>query len=479
MLLLRSLATLALAMAAVAPARAQAPALSVTAVRFYRPDTKQTRVRAFVQVPYALLTPAGSRVSYTVRLKVSDSTGLALVTNDWSSHAQVVGRNETGASALEMVEFAVTPGSYRLDVAVQDSTSGRQASTSATVAGYSDDPGASDLLLSPSMRIADANDSVPRAGELRRGNTLITAVAHLRLTPLRPALYYLLEAYNPGSAEAKGTMAVAIADSTGRALVKTAPAPVTVQPGGGVLRGQLDLAGLPPGHYTMKTSVALGSKTIERSADFTMAELQATLARDTVRLASERLTDEGFFAQLDEAKLDQYFEPLGYLASRSELRAYSKAMAPAAKRRFLAEFWKQHHFPEGSVRNEFREGFYQRIDYANRYFVEKGRGQQPGWKSDRGRIFARNGAPTDSLARQQEGQAPRYTAWKYAKGKGRYYVFVDRTGIGNWVLVATNDLKENSLPGWEEILTNQGVTDIARFVGNDFRTTSSPAQGPN
>jgi GWxTD domain-containing protein len=225
--------------------------------------------------------------------------------------------------------------------------------------------------------------------------------------------------------------------------------------------------------------VAIGGTTIERSADFTMAELGETLARDTVRLASERFTDEGFFAQLDESKLDAYEEPLIYLAQPGELRPYSKDMTPSAKRRFLTEFWKKRHFPENRPRNDFREGFYGRVNYANKYFVEKGRGQQPGWKSDRGRVFARNGVPDDSLARQQEGQAPRYTAWKYSAGKARYYVFTDRTGIGNWVLLTTNDLRENSLPGWEAILGGPALQDLSRFIGNDFYSTSRPTAGQN
>ena len=87
---------------------------------------------------------------------------------------------------------------------------------------------------------------------------LVTAAARLDLTPLRPTAYYLLEAYS--TQEATGTLRLRVADSTGKALITTAETPVQVPAGGGVLKGQLDLAGLPPGHYAMVAALHLGGK---------------------------------------------------------------------------------------------------------------------------------------------------------------------------------------------------------------------------
>ena len=49
---------------------------------------------------------------------------------------------------------------------------------------------------------------------------------------------------------------------------------MTVAAGGSVLKGQLDLAGLPEGDYTMVASLKLGGRSIERSAAISMAGLQ-------------------------------------------------------------------------------------------------------------------------------------------------------------------------------------------------------------
>src|SRR3954453_19404223 len=62
------------------------------AVRFYRADQNQTRVKGLVQIPLGSLQPAkeGGQASYTVAVRVADSTGLALYQQSWQSHAGVV-----------------------------------------------------------------------------------------------------------------------------------------------------------------------------------------------------------------------------------------------------------------------------------------------------------------------------------------------------------------------------------------------------
>jgi GWxTD domain-containing protein len=457
-----------------ASARAQQPVgLNLRAVRFYRADTKQTRVRAFVQIPYALMSAAGNQATYEVRVRVSDSTGLTLYKNSWNSHAPASLLQQPGAEVMEMVDFAVAPGTYRLDVAVQDSASGRQAERGIALQGFNGTPDASDLLLSPAMRVADKSDTVPRAGEMRDGSTLITAVATLRLTPLRTKAYYLLEAYNPSPAPLDGTMAVAVLDQNGKAVIPPPSAKVSIAPGGGVLRGQLDLDGLPAGRYTMTVKVDAGAKHFERSSEFVMADLQETMARDTLRIAEEKSTDEGYFRYMSPENLDAAEAPLSLIARSGELKAWSPSLSVEAKRRFLTEFWDARDRQTPGI----RQAFYDRIAYANRAFIERGRGQQPGWKSDRGRIWAKNGVPDDSLAKLPQGRAPRWTAWRYTHGRGRYYVFVDRTGVGNWVLLTTDDRFESTLPGWQDILTPDAVRELGQYVGTNFQ--QSDLGGPN
>jgi GWxTD domain-containing protein len=436
------------------------------AVRFYRADQDRTRVKGLVQIPLAFLQPGGKggQASYTVAVRVADSTGLALYQQSWQSHATPV--QDSNAYTVEIVDFAVAPGKYRFEVAVEDSASGRKLTSATDLQALSDSSVASDLLIAPEMRLATANDTVPRPGEFRTGNNLVTATARVLLTPLRATVFYLLEAY--AEREADGTLSVAIRDSTGRPTMRTQPLPVKVTAGGSVLKGQLDLTGLPPGNYSMLAELKLGGRTIQRSADFSMAGLTETLAKDAARREAERVTDEGYFGQMSEADLEMAEAPLEYIAEPRELAAWSSKLSTDAKRRFLTAFWKQRDPTPGTDRNERREAFYGAVEYANKTFKEGGRNAVSGWRSDRGRIYAKNGAPDEVFRRQQEGRAPPYEVWSYAKGKGYYYIFADRSGFGAYTLIHSNDLKETGLPGWTDVLGGPAVDDAGRFLGLDL-----------
>lgn len=450
---------------------AQGPdALAVRPVRYFRTEQNQpvTRVRAFIQIPLAALDPApGGLLSYQVTVKLTDGSGVVLHSDTWRNHAPAAARMP-GAYGIDMIDFAVTPGKFTVDVDVIDSVSGRQLTNRGAVEGFGAAPEASDLLLASSMRVADANDTVPRPGEMRRGNTLLNAAANLRLTPLRTSAYYILEAYNGTSGETSGTMAVSISDPSGKVLFRTQPAPVRIASGGGLLKGSVNLEGLPPGPYELRVAVTLPGGSFERSAPLIMADLQQTLERDTARIAAERQTDEGFFRHMDIEGLDSAFAPLYYIGTPAELKPWKKEMNEDLKRRFLADFWSRRDPNQATVRNEAREQFYDAISFANRTYGER---RVPGWKTDRGRVFAKYGAPDDVLRRLQEMPNSRpYEVWRYTRGKQRWFIFADRSGLQNFKLINSNDLSEVRVPDWREVIGEEAVRDIGRFLGVDFYT---------
>jgi GWxTD domain-containing protein len=442
--------------------------LVLRAVRSYRADQGRTDVNAFVQIPYAVLTPStegtDGQLSYRVSVRLTDSTGLTLMKDAWQNHAPAALRSPA-ASGVEMIRFSLAPGRYQLTVNVQDSVSGRIVESTQALEGFKTAPAASDLLLSPGIRPATDNDTVPRAAELRWGKMLVTAAAQLQLTPLRSNLFYLLEAYSP--AQETGNLRLKVIDSTGKTLMTTSATQVVVPAGGGVLKGQLDLAGLPAGQYTLTASLDVGNRPIERSAGFWMAGLDETLEKDVARREAAKGTDEGYFSEMDEAALQKAKEPLILIAASGELSPYSKSLTLRAKRRFLSEFWQRRDPTPNAPGNEARERFYDAVAYAERTYAEKGRGAIPGWKTDRGRIYVKNGSPDDELQRPMAGRSPPYEVWRYRRGKDRYYIFADRSGgLGNFQLIKTNDVKETGSLDWAEILHKEdAVLDIERFLG--------------
>jgi GWxTD domain-containing protein len=457
------------ALTAAVPARQGAPnELAVSAVRFYRPDGRFTQVKVFIQIPAMSLEPAGAAsgdlMTYLMDVRVRDSTGLELVHNSWSGRVPAAAR-APGVTALEILEFPVTPGRYKIEVEVTDSTSGRKLASALAIEGFRSAPGVSDLLLAPLIREVGPTDTVPAPGEIRRGDLLITGSAELRLTPLRSKAFYLVEAYN--SAEDSARLAITVTDRSGKALVSTAPSRARLPQGGGVLTGVVDVAGLPAGEYRLTARLDMGGATLERTAEFSMAELSETVAKEADRREARRVTDEGHFASMTAQQLDAAAAPLSLIAKSGEMAAYKKDISLRAKQRFLAEFWARRDPSAGTPRNEMRETFYDAIAYADSNYRERGRVLTPGWKTDRGRIYTRHGAPDDLMRKQQEGYAPPNEIWRYSRGKGNYYIFADRTGVGGYKLIRSNDLQEVGDPNWQRIVGIRALEDIAQYLNLD------------
>ena len=97
------------------------------------------------------------------------------------------------------------------------------------------------------------------------------------------------------------------------------------------------------------------------------------------------------------------------------------------------EFWTQRDPTPGTYRNELKEEFFKRVDFANQNFPEIVTGRE-GWETDRGKIYIKNGPP-DELDRQPtEINMPTAEIWFYAKQNKRF-IFSDRQGNGVYRLV--------------------------------------------
>lgn len=444
--------------------------MAVRAVRFYRAGTHQTLVKAFVQIPYVLFAGdpgvgPNRQIAYSVSVKVSDSTGLGLLQEGWTNHIDKA-LALPGVVGLEMLEFPVLAGSYVLDIGVEDSATGRRATVQTRIEGFREPPSVSDLLLSPDIRVASPGDTVPMPGELRIGSALIAGAVELHLTPLKSEAYYLLEAYS--TAPTNGTLSATIRDSLGKTLLKTPDAAISVPAGGGVLKGQLNLTGLPEGRYVMAVAVQLGGVESVREQALTMAGLGETLAKEAARAEMERQTDAGYFSAMSEAQLDSAAGPLLYIATPADGLNLYKDLSLDAKRRWLTEFWSRRDPTPGAAQNESRVQFYAAVAYADEQFKEGGRRTTPGWRSDRGRIYAKYGPYDEFLDRVSVGQAPPYQVWRYTKQKDRYFIFVDKGNMGAFQLIYSNDVTEVSRPDWQDILTADGVIDVGRWLGVNF-----------
>jgi len=459
-MLVQSMRMAALVACSAASAAAQAPqpgpaaSLELDAVRFYRSASAQTVVDGFGRVPFTLLDPLtrgpDGVAAYRVTISVRDSANLELVNQSWTRTVPARMLSMTRGSALEHFAFAAKPGAYAVELTVRDSASERVARQRLSVTTYAAAPPVSDLLLATGMRAAD---SALTGSELRKGGVIIEAADRPLLTPQQAQLGYYLERYSQAPETAAVSVRIVRGDTA--TVVKTPPQLVPFGAGGGITRGMVDLAGLPPGEYGFEVVVKGHDTTVTRRAPFRMGGMETVAMTAPVAPAD-------IFAQLSEAQLDTLYGPLVYLMTSDEMGIYS-TLTVQGKRDFLRRFWAKRDPTPGTAVNEMQVDFYSRIKEANRRFREGGAAEIPGWRTDRGRVFIKYGPPQEVLQRPQAGNTLPYEVWKYTRNRALKYVFLDQTQFGNYALIWTDDRREPSRPNWQSLLGPEAVQDVERF----------------
>ena len=412
----------------------------------------------FCRVPFALLDQIGpgGAAAYRVAVVIRDSTGLALLERSWSQTVPARALAMKRGSTSEHITFAVKPGRYAVEVALTDSASGRVTRRSQVVNGYADSPGVSDLLLASELRAAAGPaDTAPRAGEIRKGTLFLAASERPVLTPQQAELGYYAEFYV--AAPETVTVAMRVARPDGGQVIGIAPQQLAFGAGGGVARGLVPLAGLPAGDYQLELTARTRAGEQQRSAVFGMAGFETDAA-----LAAATPAPRDAFEGRTEAQLDTLYAPLVYVMTEDEQGVYP-SLSVDGKRNFLRQFWARRDPTPGDPRNEAQEEYYRLIAEANKRYREGGTAQIPGWRTDRGRVFLKYGAPDEILSRPLASGSNPYEVWKYTRGRARKYVFYDQTRFGNYVLIFTNDRREAGRPNWQELLGPEGVQDVERF----------------
>lgn len=123
-------------------------------------------------------------------------------------------------------------------------------------------------------------------------------------------------------------------------------------------------------------------------------------------------------------------EQMEYISKGRELDSLRQA-PPALRETLLMRFWQLRNPDTTTLANEFRDGYYDRVNYANEHF---GSMFKPGWKSDMGMVYILFGLADEIERHPFELEYPAYEIWYYYSD-GRRYVFMDRKGIGDYELI--------------------------------------------
>jgi GWxTD domain-containing protein len=168
---------------------------------------------------------------------------------------------------------------------------------------------------------------------------------------------------------------------------------------------------LPPGRYRLETEVIdPETKGVERRRSELQVRLTSAWLARNCREASTLLE---IIATDDEAKLvrDAEGEKCGQA---------------------LAAYWNRHDPSPGTPVNEYRDEIFGRVEAAASLFVEPF--TKPGWRTDRGRVYVRYGAPDSRVLRDGDVGTPAAEIWEYVSPH-LVLVFVDQRGVGEYWLV--------------------------------------------
>lgn len=84
--------------------------------------------------------------------------------------------------------------------------------------------------------------------------------------------------------------------------------------------------------------------------------------------------------------------PVRYIIEPEEIREFKALDSDRERAQFIERFWRRRDPTPGTLANEYRQMFWERVREANQKFVETAK---PGWKTDRGKIYILYGPPTE------------------------------------------------------------------------------------
>ncbi|HKY03243.1 MAG TPA: GWxTD domain-containing protein [Blastocatellia bacterium] len=165
-------------------------------------------------------------------------------------------------------------------------------------------------------------------------------------------------------------------------------------------------------------------------------------------------------------------EDVSYIITDEERRAFKSLKTDEERDQFIEQFWLRRDPDPDTPENEYKEQYYERIQYANERFSSG----VPGWRTDRGRIYVMYGKPDQIESHPTGGtyNRPSYegggttttypfeTWWyRYIEGIGSdiEIEFVDPTGSGEYRIARSPNEKDAML-----FVPNAGLT-LAESLG--------------
>ncbi len=278
-------------------------------------------------------------------------------------------------------------------------------------------------------------------------NTLeVIPNASLLFGPGLPILYYYLEGYNLllSGSSAEYLLKTSVLDATGKEIITHERSKKRVN-NSSVEIGTVNTTSLKGGTYTLKISII---DTLKRTAAVSMKRFfiykPGQIDSLTSLSSGEMVSSE--YALMTDSDVQAEYELLKYIITDGEKKQFEKITELNAKRKFMFDFWKRRDTDPSTTVNEFKEEYMKRVEFVKQHYSSA---FKDGWKTDRGRVYIVYGPPDDIERYPSSYDAEPYEIWNYHSiQNGVIFIFIDRTGQGDYRLAHSNHRNELQDENW-------------------------------
>ncbi len=424
------------------------PVKSKGALEFYfdsasfRAASGQVLQEFYYQIPFEQLefrpSAAGFEAEFKTAVTLSDSAGRVLLREEWTQPLAAAQREEIAGRFLpNQFELTLSPGRYRISLTVTDSHSQKQGAAESWFharAIAENGLALSDLQAASSIAVDTSQSKFSKNG------LKVVPHASAEFSLSQPLLYFYFEIYHLTPADSY-EVNYTIKNVRGEVLRSLPPKTARVHASSSVEVGGIHVGNLPD-------SIACLSVAVHEQVTGKQAVIEKAFRVRTSDAALNEYALDVELQQMPEAEFKRHLEQAHYLLS-DEDKSLLKALGVAGQKSYLSRLWRQLDPLPETPANEFREEYFKRVRYADENFSS---GFSAGWKSDRGRIAIKFGAPNEVERYPAKTTARPYEVWTYYREGRKQFIFADIEGFGKYVLIYSSDERELTRPDWRTII---------------------------
>ncbi len=410
---------------------------------------------AYLEIYYALYpglvsyvsSNGGSRGTVLLTTMIREKGSKKVVVERSASHPMFIKDSEDpflNSTYVMQAGFSLPSGEYELEIVGIDSIKSHRMdrlTLPISLVPFPEKGAISDLELCSNITTSDDKSDPFYKNTLVvvPNPTLVFGVMN------HPVIFLYAELYNLDPAREYSVRTV-VKDAAGK-ITKDVTKKKTYGAKNSVEVSTHNISSMPSGKYSISVQMGSTDGQIISSSEKVFFANNPHVPQISVAAVELKSSE---MAGLSADELQEEFKMAQYVATSQEIKMFSQFTSEDGRREFLAKFWIDVEAGSGGRRAINRNEYLRRVGIANtRYRVLN----RDGWRTDRGRVFILYGEP-DHIERTASSESTKpHEAWKYYQiENGVDFVFVDRSGFGEYILVHSTKRGELYDDQWQRFL---------------------------